>query len=228
MPAKGPPCKQAFRRTQCRACCGTHYIIRVSGPLDDTGLNYTGPFICTLFLRMKLARSTFIIKRTGPPDQVSSAVSEVGCERPSPRACSPLASSPLKHIPLGSSLIRGYPHHGPDSAQGHTPTWAPHGNPDLHLGQRAGVPGRPAPQPRMQPFLSHPLMHSVHSPSDVWGPLPEHAASPPGKAGNPLSGCPVSSPKMCRSGWFLCVDFSINTSVLHLWLGGCVCQGLIV
>lgn len=60
------------------------------------------------------------------------------------------------------------------------------------------------------------------------GPLPEHAASPPGKAGNPLTGCPVSSPKMCSSGWFLCVDFSINTSVLHLWLGDCVCQGLIV
>lgn len=105
----------------------------------------------------------------GPPDQVSSAISKVGCERPSPRACSPLASSPLKHIPLGSSLIRGHPHHEPDSAPGHTPTWAPHGNPDLHLGQRAGVPGRLAPQPRMQPFLSHPLIHSVHSPTDVWG-----------------------------------------------------------
>lgn len=60
---------------------------------------------------------------------------------------------------------------------------------------------------------SHTHSRALSSPTAVWGATSRARCLPPGKAGNPLTGCPVSSPKMCRSGWFLCVDFSINTSV---------------
>lgn len=100
------------------------------------------------------------------------ALREAGCKT-APHSTQHIGPCPLKDMPRESSLIRGHPHCGPDSAWSSTPTQAPHSNPDLHLGRGGSSLDDQPLSLTVLPFLSHHAQ--IFYPSQLMSgePLPE-------------------------------------------------------